>query len=155
MSKLKDKISSVVFLWIGAGLALIAMLMIPAPALSYGTVLSSGALFWNIDNSFDYGNWTMFVGYMLILVAGLMMAALAIPTFQPAAKVEKIILIIAGSMLVVGIILLCLFRVIFLAMNGWLFTMANVYTPYAGPFIAAGLAFLALGCDITALALDW
>ena len=154
MSKLKDKLSSAVFLWIGAGLVLIAMIMIVVPALDIQGIKNSGELFWNQTGLYD-GVWPMFVGYMLVLVAGLLMAVIAIPTFQPSAGVEKIILIIAGAMLVIGIVLICLFKVMFVAINGWASGYGDVLTLYPGPFIAAALAFLALGCDVTALALDW
>lgn len=154
MSKLKDKISSVVFLWIGAGLAIIAMIMIGVPAIEVDGTKNSGQIFWDFVPTFK-GVWPMFVGYMLVLVAGLLMAVIAIPTFQPSASVEKIVLIIAGAMLVLGIVLICLFKVVFVAINGWASGYSDVLSLYPGPFIAAGLAFLALGCDITALALDW
>lgn len=154
MSKLKDKLSSAVFLWIGAGLVLIAMIMIGVPAIEVDGTRNSGQIFWDFIPTFK-GVWPMFVGYMLVLVAGLLMAVIAIPTFQPSAGVEKIILIIAGAMLVIGIVLICLFKVLFVVMNGWASSYSDVLTLYPGPFIAAALALLALGCDVTALALDW
>ncbi len=152
MSSFKEKLSSVVFLWIGFGLVVVTMIMIAVPALDFQGVKNSADIFW--DSTGVKGNWPLFVGYMAIFVAGILMVVTALSFVQPTALVEKIILFTAGALLIVGIVLLSCSKEIFLAING-LSHMAKYYDALPGPYIGAGLAGLALVADGFAIALDW
>lgn len=153
MSSIKEKLNSVVFLWIGFGLVLLTMIFIAAPAIEHGFegVVNSAAIFWKRVPSWEHGNWPMFVGYMSILVGGILMGVMALSFVQPSALVEKVILLSAGVLLLLGIILVFCFKQTFFAVNGW----ESVRDVYWGPYVAASIACLALVCDGVALALDW
>lgn len=153
MSSFKEKLNSVVFLWIGLALAVVTMIMIAVPAIDFQGVKNSAAVFW--DTMGMKGNWPLFVGYMAILVGGILMGVMALSFVQPSALVEKIILITAGVLLIVGIVLLSSSREIFFALNEIPSSMYKIYDPLPGPYIGAGLAGLALIADGVALALDW
>jgi hypothetical protein len=152
MSSIREKLSSVVFLWIGFGLVLVTMVFIAAPAIEveFEGVVNSAAIFWRRVPVW-VGNWPMFVGYMSILVGGILMGSMALSFVQPSALTEKIILLVAGGLLLLGVILVFCFKETFFAVNGW----ESVRDVYWGPYVAASIATLALACDGVALALDW
>lgn len=157
MSKVKDSLSSVVFMWIGVGLAIIATLMMFVPGIQGGSIASSAAIFWGpvtagvYSQAVNVGAWPAFVGYMLILLGGLILAVLALPFVQPSAKAEKITCIVSGICLLAGAVLVFLTTTIFVSLNG---LDAKLYTQLAGPYIAGSLALLALGCDVAVIILD-
>lgn len=152
MSSIREKLSSVVFLWIGFGLVLVTMVFIAFPAIEveFEGIVTSADIFWRRVPVW-VGNWPMFVGYMSILVGGILMGSMALSFVQPSALTEKIILLVAGGLLLLGVILVFCFKETFFAVNGW----ESVRDVYWGPYVAASIATLALACDGVALALDW
>ena len=91
MSKFKDNVSSKVFMWIGFGLAVLAVLMMFVPGLEHFQVLATKDRFWNITGAthgFENGIWPVFVGYMLVLVGALILLVLALPFVNPQGKTE-------------------------------------------------------------------
>lgn len=156
MSSLKGKLNSVMFLWIGFGLAIVTMIMIAIPAIEIPIlgIKNSAEIFWDQSPGMK-GNWPLFVGYLAILLGGLMMGFTALSFVQPSALVEKIILIAAGVLFVLGIVLLASFKEIYMSMNDITGTAQKLVDAHPGPYIGAGLAGGALVADAVALALDW
>lgn len=96
---------------------------------------------------------------MLILVAGLALGVMALPFLVPSAKLEKIVLISAVALLVVGIVLVSLTGVLYEYLN-----TAVIGNPtdvfifeynQAGYYISLIGAALASASGVVALVLDW
>ena len=145
------KLSSVFYMWVGLGFGLLAVLMMFVPVANVnGSIVASKDLFFG---SGVYGGaWPSFVGYMFILVGALMMGVMALPFIQPSSSTEKIVLISAGGLILVGAVLVGLIHVLHTAMNGFYQYLDNYC---AGYFLALSFAAIALAADAMALALDW
>jgi hypothetical protein len=153
MLNIKEKINNTLFLWIGVGLVVLTMIMIGIPAIEVDGTRNSGEIFWNQVASWQ-GSWPLFLGYMLVLAAGISMGLIAIGVINIDQLMQRIILICAAVLLLIGAILMFAFKEIFLEINGWS-QMANIYKTYAGPYIAGSLSVVASLSAITAIALDW
>ena len=145
------KLSSVFYMWVGLGFGLLAVLMmfVPVAQLS-GSIVSSKELFFG--NGVYGGAWPSFVGYMFILVGALMMGVMALPFIQPSSSTEKIVLISAGALLLVGGVLVGLIHVLYEANNGFHPYLDNYC---AGYFLALSFTAVAIAMDVVALMLDW
>ena len=145
------KLSSVFYMWVGLGFGLLAVLMMFVPFVKMsGDILAAKSLFFG--NEVYGGAWPSFVGFMFILVGALMMGIMALPMIQPSAQTEKIVLISAGALLLVGGVLVGLIQVLYEANGG--------YQPYldnycAGFFLALSFTAVAIAMDVIALILDW
>ena len=149
-----NKLDSVVFMWIGFALAILAVLMMFVP------VYKIEGQIYNAVNGFfgsytEVGSWPTFVGYMLILVGGLLTAYVALPFFEPSYSGEKLLLIIASVLEAVGIALVMCAVVWYCLLNGQpeLITHSGYY-PLAGAYITGSLSLLAIACNAYALHLD-
>ena len=106
------KLSSVFYMWVGLGFGLLAVLMMFVPFVKMsGDILAAKSLFFG--NEVYGGAWPSFVGFMFILVGALMMGIMALPMIQPSSQTEKIVLISAGVLLLVGGILVGLIHVLY------------------------------------------
>ena len=146
-------LSSVFYMLIGFGFAVLAVLMmfVPIASLSGGFIYSAEKMFWGAG---VYGGaWPAFVGYMLILVGGLGMAVLALPFIQPTIKAEKIVLISCGALILIGAVLVALIYVEYKAFNGYQSNHLDYFA--AGYYLTLAFSAIAVGADITALVLDW
>ena len=146
------KLSSVFYMWFGLGFGLLAvfMMFVPIASLSGGYIVSAKELFWG--DGLSGGAWPAFVGYMLILVGALMMGVMALPMIQPSTQTEKIVLISAGAMILIGGVLVGLIWVFYSANNGF-YSYLDGYR--AGYFLTLSFAAIAIAADAMALALDW
>ena len=145
------KLSSVFYMWVGLGFGLLAVLMMFVPVAQLaGSVVSSKELFFG--NEVYGGAWPSFVGYMFILVGALMMGVMALPMIQPSAQTEKIVLISAGALLLVGGVLVGLIHVFYEANGGFAPYLDNYC---AGYFLALSFTAVAIAMDVIALVLDW
>ena len=145
------KLSSVFYMWVGLASGLIAVLMMFVPVACYsGTTLSASQMFWG--NGYNGGAWPAFVGYMLILVGAIMMGVIALPFMEPSIRAEKIVLISAGALILIGTILVGLITVEYAANNG-----IYQYLDYlaAGFYLSLFFSLVSLACDVVALVLDW
>ena len=145
------KLSSVFYMWVGLGFGLLAVLMMFVPVAQLaGSIVSSKELFFG--NEVYGGAWPSFVGYMMILIGALMMGIMALPMIQPSAQTEKIVLISAGVLLLVGGVLVGLIHVLYEANGGFAPYLDNYC---AGYFLALSFTGIALAMDVIALVLDW
>ena len=151
-----DRFDSVVFMWISFALVVIAVLMMFVPLYSAeGQIFSAthnGGFF---GNALHQGAWPSFIGYMLILVGGIMTAVLGLPMSQPSYEGEKLTLIIASALEFLGIALVMTCVVWYCLINGQpeLITHSG-YTVLAGSYITSGLTVLAILCNVRAILLD-
>lgn len=147
------KLSSVFYMIIGLVLGLLAVLMELVPFASYdsGTVVAARHLFWGIGT--EGGAWPAFVGYMLILLGSLMMGFMALPFIQPSIKTEKIVLISAAALILVGLILACLITVEYPSLGGTYYGIFDYFL--AGFYLTIVFSLGAIAMDIIALRLDW
>ena len=161
MNKIKsffqEKLNSVIFMWIGVFIAIVAVLLMFAPGLVVSArTYSSAVLFWNRPGAaFPNGAWPVFVGYMLILVGALIMGIIALPIVTIQVKAEKICLISAISAIAIGAILIMCIRPILVGCNPNSAALANLIDCKPAPYIAGVFALLAAGCGGAALAYDW
>ena len=139
-------------MWVGLGFGLLAvfMMFVPVASLAGGYIVSAKELFWS--DGLSGGAWPSFVGYMLILVGALMMGVMALPMVQPSTQTEKIVLISAGALIIIGGALVCLIYVFYSANNGF-YSYLDSYK--AGYFLTLSFAAVAIAADAIALALDW
>ena len=145
------KLSSVFYMWVGLGFGLLAVLMMFVPVAQLaGSIVSSKEMFFG--NEVYGGAWPSFVGYMFILVGALMMGVMALPMIQPSSQTEKIVLISAGALLLVGGVLVGLIHVLYEANNGFAPYLDNYC---AGYFLALSFTAVAIAMDVIALVLDW
>lgn len=153
------KLSSIFYMWFGFGAAIVSVLSMFLPFLICdNNVKPATYFFFNDATGTVLGAWTSFVGFMLILAAGLCLAIMALPFVQPSAKVEKIVLISSFIALIVGLFLVAFTSVIYT----WLNTSvaAHPTTPiitlvHAGYYICLTGAGVAAICAFMALKLDW
>lgn len=145
------KLSSVFYMWVGLGFGLLAVLMMFVPFVKMsGDILAAKSLFFG--NEVYGGAWPSFVGFMFILVGALMMGIMALPMIQPSSQTEKIVLISAGVLLLVGGILVGLIHVLYEANGGFAPYLDNYC---AGYFLALSFTLVAIVMDVIALVLDW
>ena len=160
MSKFKDNMSSVVFMWIGFGLAVVAVLMMFVPGIEYLHISASKDIFFNVAGGDTHANlhgaWPVFMGYMLLVLGGLILAVLGLPFInKDGGKAEKIALLSAGIALLAGTVLVFLTKVIYVGIQGNdLVGSKDAYTQLAGPYVAGALGALAFICDGVAFYLD-
>ena len=149
------KLSSVFYMWVGLGFGLLAVLMMFVPFVKMsGDILAAKELFFG-DRAYggnSGGAWPSFVGFMFILVGALMMGVMALPMIQPSAQTEKIVLISAGALLLVGGVLVGLIHVLYEANGGFAPYLDNYC---AGYFLALSFTAVAIAMDVMALVLDW
>ena len=146
---MKDKLDSVVYMWISFGLIFLATLMMFVPTF----VAQSQP--YNIVTSFEFA-WPSFIGYMLILVGGLATGVLALPTVQPSYGGEKLVLLISSVLEVIGVTLVMLAVVWWCLLNygNADYVTHSGYYLHAGSYITASLSALAIACNVRALILD-
>ena len=77
---------------------------------------------------------------------------MALPFVQPSTSTEKIVLISAGALLLVGGVLVGLIHVLYEANNGFAPYLDNYC---AGYFLALSFTAVAIAMDVIALVLDW
>ena len=146
---MKDRLDSVAYMWISFGLIFLATLMMFVP-----TFKAEGQTY-NIVSSFQYC-WPSFIGYMLILVGGLMTAVLALPTVQPSYGGEKLILILASVLEFIGaaLVMTCVlwFAVLRYGKPEYITHAGSLI--HAGSYITPSLSALAICCNCRALWLD-
>ena len=153
---MREKFDSVVYMWISFGLIVVAVLMMFVPLYTAeGVVFSAthnGGFF---GNALHEGAWPSFIGYMLILVGGIITGVLALPFIQPSYQGEKLVLIAASAIECIGIALVMTCVVWYCLLNGHpeLITHAG-YTVHAGSYITTGLTILAVACNTRAILLD-
>ena len=146
---MKDRLDSVVYMWISFGLIFLAVLMMFVP-----TFQAEGQTY-NIVTSFEHC-WPSFIGYMLILVGGIMTAILALPNVQPSYDGEKLFLIVASALEVVGVALVmtCVLWWSILSYGKPEYITHSGYFIHAGSYITMSLSALAVACNVRALWLD-
>ena len=153
---MKDRLDSVVYMWISFGLILIAVLVMFVPLYAAeGQVFSAtnnGGFF---GNAVHEGAWPSFIGYMLILVGGLATGVLALPMIEPSYQLEKLVLIIASALEFLGVGLVMTSVVWYCILNGQpeLITHSGYYL-MAGSYITLSFATLAICCNARAIFLD-
>lgn len=151
-----NRLSSVVFMWIGFASAIIATLMMFVPLYSIGgqihTVIVNGGFFGNVSEN---GAWPTFIGFMLILIGGLLTGFLALPSIQPTYSFEKLLLIISSILEIVGIVLVMCCVIWWCLLNGQPSLISHYgYYPKAGSYVASGLALVTVACNLYAIKLD-
>ena len=147
----KFNLSSVVFMWIGFAAAIIATLCMFFPFISINGGRTMGAaIFWNGDHV-STGVWSLFIGFMLILIAGIALGVLALPFVQISEGFEKKALISIISALSIGFILALVSGFILKASNP-----SEVFEWYyhAGFYICEVLTLGTIACGAVALELD-
>jgi hypothetical protein len=154
------KLSSVFYMWFGFGSAIVSVLAMFLPFLIVNNDIRQATyFFFDGPLGLSLGAWPSFVGFMLILVAGLALGVMALPFLVPSAKLEKIVLISAVALLVVGIVLVSLTGVLYEYLN-----TAVIGNPtdvfifeynQAGYYISLIGAALASASGVVALVLDW
>ncbi len=147
------KLTSVFYMYFGAGCAIFAVLMMFTPFLKVdGSVVNATKVFWNSGANTISGAWMSFVGFMLVLISGLVLFVLALPFSQPSAKVEKIVLISSLALLVIGLILVGGIALFYGSMNP---VEVSSIVLYPGYYLFLVAAVLAIACNLMALVLDW
>lgn len=149
---MKKQLSSVFYMWMGFAFAIIAVLSMFLPFITVDTdTVAIKSFFFNDNAGLVKGAWPCFMGYMFILVGGLAMGVMGLSIIQPSAKVEKIVLISAGALILVGTILALLFKPIYLGLN----PESDVGDPLVGFYFTLVFGAAAVGMDATAIVLDW
>ena len=149
-----NRFDSVIMMWISFALAIIAVLMMFVPVYKI-----EGQVYNAINGFFgsttENGSWPTFVGYMLILVGALLVGFLALPFFEPSYGAEKLLLIVASILELVGIALVMCAVIWWCLLNGKaeLITHKN-YIPLAGAYITGGLSLLSIFSNFYAIKLD-
>lgn len=152
---LKDKLNSVVFMWISVTLGTIALLMMFVPALkTLGPVYSSVDIFWGNKTQVSESVYPVFIGYMFILLASLMTMIIALPFVKVSLKFETIVLISACVLFVAGAFIVFFLKPITMHMNGVIDSMKQYYVQYPGPYLAGSFSLLAACGTIVALKYD-
>ena len=147
------KLSSVFYMYFGAGSAMLAVLAMFLPCVSVdGTIKQAAACFWNSGAGNIHGAWVSFIGFMLVLLAGLALFVLALPFMQPTAKQEKLLLISSLALFVVGGFLVILLPVFYQSANP---VFVSSVVPYPGLYIFLFLDLITIACNVMALVLDW
>lgn len=148
------KLSSVFYMWFGFGSAIVSVLAMFLPFLIVNNDIRQATyFFFDGPLGLSLGAWPSFVGFMLILVAGLALGVMALPFLVPSAKLEKIVLISAVALLVVGIVLVSLTGVLYEYLNP---TDVFIFEyNQAGYYISLIGAALASASGVVALVLDW
>ncbi|MFA7032082.1 MAG: hypothetical protein WC201_00750 [Bacilli bacterium] len=153
------KLSSIFYMWFGFGAAIASVLAMFLPFIRVDNADKPATFFFfNGVGGLTYGAWPSFVGFMLILVAGLALGIMALPIVQPSAKMEKIVLISAFVSLVVGFFLVAFMGVMYTWLNTSVIAhpTSPIITYYlAGFYITLICAGLAAVANFIALKLDW
>ena len=151
MKKLSD-LSSVFYMWVGFALGIIAVFMMFVPMAVYdgGFIISAKTMFFG--DGYNGGAWLSFVGYMLILAASIGVAVLALPVVSPSSKVEKIVLISAIGLVLIGMVLVALIQAFYKMNNG---AYQNFEYFHSGFYLTIFFSLAAIAMDVVALVLDW
>mgnify|MGYP003292534946 CR=1 FL=1 len=157
---MKEKLSSVFYMWVAFACGVLAVLFMFAPVMTneYTTYVNATQLFWNDSIDYTpsvYGAWPSFVGYMLILVGAIASGVVALPIIQPSAKVEKIVLISSIACMVVGLVAVGLLQVIYSGFNSGVMFGIDRLTYLWGWYVTMSLGVIAVAMDCVALKLDW
>lgn len=153
----ESKFDSVVFMWFSFGLIVLATLMMFVPTfVAEGQTYNAVSGYFNSASGSYQGAWPSFLGYMLVLLGGLMTGILALPMVRPSYTVEKLVLILASILEVVGVVLIMTAVVWWCLINygNTDYITHSGYNLQAGSYITTVLAFLAVTCNIRALFLD-
>ena len=149
---MKKQLSSVFFMWMGFAFAILAVLSMFLPFMTVDSdIVAIKSFFFNDSAGIVKGAWPCFMGYMFILLGGLAMGVMGLSVIQPSAKVEKIVLISAGALILVGMILALLFKPIYLGLN----PESDLGDPLVGFYFTLFLGLAAIGMDVTAIIFDW
>jgi len=154
---MKDKLDSVVFMWISFGLVILAVLMMFVPLfVAQGQTYNVVSGCFNSASGAYKGAWPTFVGFMLILVGGLMTGVLALPSIQPSYTGEKLVLVLASVLEVLGatLIMTSLLWWCLLNYDNLDYVTHSGYYLQAGSYIAMIFSVLAVSCNVRALLLD-
>ena len=147
------RLSSVFYMYFGAGASVFAVLCMFLPCVSVdGTIKQAAACFWNSGAGNIQGAWMTFIGFMFVLVSALMLFILALPFVQPTAKQEKVILISSLCLLFIGGLLVTLLPVFYQILNP---VKVSGIIPYPGLYIFLFLDLVSIACSVMALKLDW
>lgn len=152
---MKEKLSSVFYMWVAFALGAIAVLFMLTPVLvdENANYVSATSVFWN--NGLHNGAWPAFIGYMLILVGSLASAIIALPIIQPSAKVEKIVLISSIAAMVIGLVAVGLLQIEYSGFNkGVDFSLDKLHYLW-GWYVSMFAGLAAIAMDVVALKLDW
>ena len=132
------------------GVLAVFMMFVPMAVYDGGFIISAKTMFFG--DGYNGGAWLSFVGYMLILAASIGVGVLALPVIEPSAKVEKIVLISASALVLVGAILVALIQNFYSANNG---VYQNFEHFHVGYYLTLIFSAGAIGMNTVALALDW
>lgn len=146
------RLSSIFYMWMSFAIGLIAVLMMFVPMAVYdgGFVVSARSLFFG--DGYNGGAWLAFLGYMLILLASIGVAILALPVITPSAKVEKIVLISASALVLLGAIFVALIQVNYKANGG---VYQNFEHFHVGYYLTLLFSLGCIGLNTYAMILDW
>lgn len=145
----ESRFDSVFYMWSSFGLAVAATLMMFVPTL----VIESQP--YNIVSAFE-NVWPSFIGYMLILLGGIITGVIALPFIQISFKLEKIVLIISTSLYCLGmaLVMLCVVWYCLSVYGNADYIYHAGYYVQAGGYITAVLTVLAMCSNVRALLLD-
>ena len=152
----ESRFDSVVYMWIAFGITIAATLMMFVPQyMIEGQIMSATVNGGFFGNSLHEGAWPSFIGYMAILLGGIITGVLALPFVRVSYKMECFILLCASALELIGIALISMAVVWYCFINGQpkLITHAG-YVLQAGAYIADVLALLAIICNVRAILLD-
>lgn len=153
MKKLSKIFTSEICMWIASFFAILALIMMFVPAIDGRYVNSLADIFFNRPGAdISIGIWPSFLGYMLILLALVILIIMALPFVKPTLKIEKIILIFTIIILIIGAILVILSYNLVFWMNTNL--IKQLYAPLAGGYLSGIFALIASGFTIYGLKLD-
>lgn len=152
---MKKEISSVSLMWISVLFGVLATLMMFVPSLSMinGKIYNSSQIFFNSLDGFTKGVWPTFIGYMLILVSVIEVIIIAIPSVEISIKAEKIILISATVLSLLGSIIIMLTQLWFALTNDMIDSF-NKLTTLPGPYLTLLFSLISGGLNIFALKKD-
>ncbi|HKM10088.1 MAG TPA: hypothetical protein VJY86_00555 [Bacilli bacterium] len=153
------KLSSVFYMWFGFGSAIVSVLAMFLPFITMDSGIKPATFFFfDGPGGLTLGAWPAFIGFMLILLAGLALGVMGLPFFVPTAKVEKIVLISSLVSLVIGLALVASIGALYVYLNTEY--IAHPSSPiiiyyHAGYYISLLGAALAAVANFIALKLDW
>ncbi|MGM9874132.1 MAG: hypothetical protein ACI31G_04405 [Bacilli bacterium] len=152
---MKKSISSVGLMWIGLLFSALAILMMFIPSLSMmnGKIYNASQIFFNSADGFINGSWPTFVGYMLIVVALIEVFIIALPPVEISIKVEKIVLISAVCLTIVGAVIVMLTQLWFSLTNGMIDSFSKL-TTLPGPYLTLAFSIVASVLNVLALRKD-
>ena len=82
-----------------------------------------------------------------------MMGVMALPFIQPSIKLEKIVLISSGALILIGLLLASLVTVEYPLLGGSFYGNFGYFLP--GFYLTIAFSLGAIAMDVIALVLDW